>query len=205
MAGETNSVLRVANAQVADTGSYTVEVWNEQGCVSSPSAAVSVGRPLVLSMTPDTVVSESSGVTLEIGYLCASPIEFHWYKNDQLIPSATDSILVIPSAQLNDTAEYYAVLSTAHGSVTSAPVVLTVRPEPVVDQMVWCRSRPGWAGAGLSPSKAACTGSWWKVSTRVRQPGRSRWRRAIFRWNCQAMVRVLRLHRRSCFERGGLA
>ena len=55
-------------------------------------------------------------------------LKYQWWKNEDLVPGATNSILRIPSVQTNDDGRYYVVVVNRAGAITSAVAWLKVRP-----------------------------------------------------------------------------
>ncbi|HVV02274.1 MAG TPA: Ig-like domain-containing protein, partial [Verrucomicrobiae bacterium] len=77
-----------------------------------------------------TVVTGSS-VSFHAIASGAPPLVYQWYFNGVLLPDATAAELTLESVQTNQSGLYTVALSTASGSITSAPATLAVsQPEP---------------------------------------------------------------------------
>ncbi len=81
----------------------------------SPSAAVTAGMPVALSVTA-------------MGQI---PFTFQWLKEGVAIPLATASTYAIPAAAATDAGSYTVMVSNPLGSATSSSVTLTVNVPPV--------------------------------------------------------------------------
>jgi hypothetical protein len=64
--GATSAALTLANARVADSGDYTVVVTSSQGAVESAAGTLTVSGPVVFSLNPPLVWSETGAVTLTV-------------------------------------------------------------------------------------------------------------------------------------------
>lgn len=128
--GGTASSLTITNAQVADSGTYAVVVSNTAGSVTSASVTVTVSA----SLSPPVVVTPPVAATVPLGAPVSftvvasgtAPLTFAWRRNGALIPGAGAAVLSIVSVQESDAGSYTVTVSNGAGSVTTAPVTLTV-------------------------------------------------------------------------------
>jgi hypothetical protein len=128
--GATAATLTIPNAQVADSGTYTVVVSNAAGSVTSAPVTVAVST----SLTPPVVVTPPVGAAVPLGAPVSlsvvasgtAPLAFAWRREGALIPGATGAVLSIVSAQESDAGSYTVTVSNGAGSVTTAPVTLSV-------------------------------------------------------------------------------
>ena len=128
--GATAATLTIPNAQVADSGTYTVVVSNAAGSVTSAPVTVAVS----ISLTPPVVVTPPVGAAVPLGAPVSvsvvasgtAPLAFAWRREGALIPGATGAVFLIVSAQESDAGSYTVTVSNGAGSVTTAPVTLSV-------------------------------------------------------------------------------
>lgn len=127
----TSSTLTIANAQVDDSGTYTVVVSNAGGSVISEAVNLTVSEqpvappPTITAQPADTTVTVGSPATLSVT-ASGEGLFYQWYRNGEVIAGATGSTLAFPSAQVSDSGVYTVVVGNSGGTVTSAPARLTV-------------------------------------------------------------------------------
>lgn len=93
------------------------------------------GFPLT---TPPSITSEpisqaappGATVTFRVGASGGVPLQYQWQFNDQDIPGATGTSLVISNASAAQVGRYRAIVRNAGGSATSQPATLTVPDVP---------------------------------------------------------------------------
>jgi hypothetical protein len=128
--GATAASLTIPNAQVADSGTYTVVVSNPSGSVTSSPVTVVVSA----SLSPPVVVTPPVAATVPLGAPVSftvvangsAPLTFAWRRNGALIPGAGAAVLSIVSAQESDAGSYTVTVSNGAGSVTTSPVTLSI-------------------------------------------------------------------------------
>lgn len=140
VAGATDAVLSITNAQASDGGYYEVVVGNGAGQVRSDPAYLTVGTPV-----PPTFTTQPANSQVRVGgsfveYANASgsmPIYFQWYHDGLAVPGATDSVLRVENLQLADDGGYSLTATNMAGSATSRsayvhilkPTVITAQPQ----------------------------------------------------------------------------
>ena len=67
----------------------------------------------------------------------STPVSFQWQQAGASLISATNSTLAIPATAFSNAGPYEVIVANAYGSVTSAPVVLTVIPAPAPVTLAW--------------------------------------------------------------------
>jgi uncharacterized repeat protein (TIGR01451 family) len=129
----TNSLLVLTNVQLSDAGSYAVEVANGFGSEESSNAVLSVGEPptIVVQSTNQTVRLGDTAV-LEVVADGTAPLSYQWSFNGTNLLEATNSLLVIPNAQLSDAGSYAVQVSNAFGSENSSNALLTIGLPPAI-------------------------------------------------------------------------
>lgn len=122
-------------------GTYRREYTSSQ----APGAGVQVSTgPFVLSLTNNIAPrlnGQSDALSLPAGanpHLFVGPVgfdlKFQWYRNDTLIPGATQSIHNINGLSGNSIGNYTCVISNPQGSITSAPIAVQIITPPVITQ-----------------------------------------------------------------------
>ena len=121
IAGATSSTLSITNPSREEAGSYSVQVTNLAGTITSPAATLTVNpTPYITSISPSQTVDPQSNFTLyaEIQSVPA-PTSVQWLKNGTPIPGATLPSLNIGSFQASDAGTYSLSVTNSVGSSTS--------------------------------------------------------------------------------------
>jgi Ig-like domain-containing protein len=87
-----------------------------------------VAQPVILFEPADQRVRQGMQFALSVEADGIGSLSFRWYHDGDPIPSATNSIFVIPSIQPADAGGYRVIVSNNSGSITSRIARLTVRP-----------------------------------------------------------------------------
>jgi hypothetical protein len=124
--GVTTPTLTITDVGTGNDGYYRCVVTNLYASVTSTAAVLSViTSPSSVTVSPASVqVGLDGSATLTATASGAPPFNYYWYEDGSFLVGQTTSVLNIPSAQSNAT--YTVVVSNAAGSVTSAPVPLTL-------------------------------------------------------------------------------
>jgi hypothetical protein len=137
--GSTTETLSLDISSAADSGSYYVVVNNSTGTPASNLVAVlNVVTPLpVIFVEPINTVAAANGQASFTAQSYPLNANYQWYHGSTPLTdggqwSGTQSTTLLDSdVQPSDAGKYYAVISDAGGSVTSAVVSLTVEtPAP---------------------------------------------------------------------------
>lgn len=128
MPNATSATLTIDSAQPVHAGSYAAIVSNLAGSAMSAAARVSVLSAPVISSPPvaQTVTSGERAI-FTVGVNSAGPTSYQWLRDGVDIPGANGSSLTLATARPADTAAYSVRITSASGSVTSAPAALTVK------------------------------------------------------------------------------
>ena len=131
IAGATNAIFTIFNAQQTDADNYTVVVSNPFESVTSAVATVAVVFAPSISLEPtNQTVAAGTVVTLSVSAGGTSPLNYQWFDNLGAIPDATNASFTLNPAQTNNWDNYFVVVSNAYGVVTSTAATLVVY-EPV--------------------------------------------------------------------------
>ena len=138
ISGATNSSYSLTNAQPAGTGSYSVIVTNAYGSVASAVATLSViTLPAIATQPANQVVAQGSNATFSVVANGAIPLAYQWLFNSADISGATSSSYSVTNAQPANAGSYWAVVTNAYGSVTSAVAILTVVVPAPAPSLMW--------------------------------------------------------------------
>lgn len=126
--GATNSVLVVTNAQSGNVGFYGVIVTNFLGSVTSAPAALTVqASPPVIQTNPASVTAYTGeSPSLSVAAIGTGPLLYQWYFNSNIILGATNAVYTLYNVQFANAGTYSVTVTNGFGSVTSAPITLTV-------------------------------------------------------------------------------
>jgi hypothetical protein len=124
--GTNTPTLTITDIGTGDDGYYRCVVTNLYGSVTSTGAVLSVvSPPISVSVSPTNVyVGFGGSASFSASASGTAPFGYSWFQNGVLVAGQTGSVLSIASAQNN--ASYTVVVSNLAGTVTSAPVSLTL-------------------------------------------------------------------------------
>jgi uncharacterized delta-60 repeat protein len=126
VSGATNSTLTLSNVFGADAGSYWVAVSNISGALASTVVGLTVLDPIIVSGPASKTVNVGGSTSLAVSAMGTAPLCYQWRKNGQALEEMTGAQLTLTNSQLEDIGEYDVLVSSDYGTVTSAPVVLSV-------------------------------------------------------------------------------
>jgi hypothetical protein len=130
--GATTATCKVANAQEAAEGNYTVIASNVLGPVtSSPPAQLTVQyAPLIVSGPTNEDVKLGAPARFTVTTLGVNvktnPFHCQWYFDAAPLKNGTGLTLSIPVTRLTNVGTYYLVVSNTYGHVTSDSATLNV-------------------------------------------------------------------------------
>lgn len=108
------------------TSHYWVRIVNAAGSTESQKATVSVVEPLRITRQPvGAALPLGSAFTLSVTAAGVEPLRYHWRRNDQDIPDATNTTYQIPWFGLEAAGTYSAEVSNEYGALESDHVSLT--------------------------------------------------------------------------------
>ncbi|MBI3850257.1 MAG: DNRLRE domain-containing protein [Verrucomicrobia bacterium] len=104
---------------------------------NTPTLVIDFSVPPGISVQPRSqTVSEGDTVTNTVQATGTPPLSYQWQFNTNDIPGATNSVLVLPNVQTNDTGFYTVIVRNSAGSVVSQPATLNVFPRSAFQPMV---------------------------------------------------------------------
>lgn len=133
--GATQATYEVADAQPAHAGTYSVVVTSAAGAVTSPSARVTVVAVAPTVSSPPVAQTANAGdrATLTVAVNGTPPFTYQWFKDGREIRDANSATLNLSSVRAADGGEYSVRISNDAGSITSVPVMLTVKSSRLVN------------------------------------------------------------------------
>jgi subtilisin-like proprotein convertase family protein len=94
---------------------------------------IQFSSPIIITQPRDLSVSAGSRAEFSVTAVGAPPLSYQWYANRlNLIPDATNSSLIIPSARTADEGNYSVVVSNPQGQVRSSSAILEVLSSPTI-------------------------------------------------------------------------
>ena len=129
--GQTTPSLLLTNVSSADSGSYTVQVFNAFGSafasatltVTSPPSG---SAPTLTSEPRSQSVNAGSNVTFSADAIGSLPLSWQWFFNGAAIADATNSSLTLLSVGPANAGDYLVTVINPFGSTTSSNATLTV-------------------------------------------------------------------------------
>lgn len=136
ISGATQSSYFMTSVDSLNAGTYSVQVSNAGGSVSSSFATLTVvlpptilGQPLSLTMNAGKPASFSVTASSSVA------MTYQWCKNGVAIAGATASTFTLSATTLSDAGSYSVVVSNAAGSVSSSSASLTMNATPTYHRM----------------------------------------------------------------------
>jgi hypothetical protein len=131
--GATSANFQIASAQSADAGNYHAIVSNSAGSATSTVATVVIRvAPSVTTQPASVTISLGSVLNLSVGATGTAPLTYQWFRNGSSLAAATSASYQVASAQSTDAGNYYAIVSNAAGTATSAVATVTIGLAPSI-------------------------------------------------------------------------
>lgn len=120
--------LKLDSVTSADVGGYRLIASNSVGTATSAVATVGVTyrAPLFVSLPTSYTVWAGNYSYLSCTVAGGPPPTLQWFFNNQLIPGATNSVLLFLVTSTNQAGDYTVMASNVFGTVTSPPATLSV-------------------------------------------------------------------------------
>lgn len=134
--GATTATYSVAVAAQANAGTYTVQVSNPAGSITSENAVVTIAPAPTISQQPaNQTVFTTQKLTITVA-ASGSSLSYQWQKQSSGsysdISGATAASYIVNSAALTDAGNYQVIVSNPAGSVTSGVALVTIKGPPVI-------------------------------------------------------------------------
>ncbi len=131
----TNATLVIANAQLSDTGGYSVVVSNAVDSAESDTAELTVSTPsapVIVSQPQGLTVFTGQSATFSVEAGGSAPLTYQWYYNtNTLITNATGATFTLTNIQPAGAGTYSVTVGNFVGSTNSDFAVLDVDTNPV--------------------------------------------------------------------------
>jgi len=128
--GSDTATLSLTTVHTGDAGSYTVAVSNPAGSVTSGAAALTVNpipvAPTITSQSTSQSVNVGDRVILVAAATGTAPLQYQWKKNGANL-GGDSFTYTLEAALLTDSGSYTVTVTNSAGTVTSAPIELTVQ------------------------------------------------------------------------------
>jgi len=112
----------------ADSGRYTLTVWNDNRTLTSTVAEVSLVYPPGITTQPTAWTEFSPGGAIALSVAATgTELFYQWYKDGQAIPGANASALIIAAAVVSDAGTYTVEVKNFIDAVTSADALVQLR------------------------------------------------------------------------------
>ena len=127
VSGATQATLELTDAQVDQSGLYTLEVTNSEGSIVVEVANVSVNAELGITAEP-TDLSIIQGETAEFTVTAGgtAPFTYQWSFGGSSIVGATTETLTLSNVQADQAGNYAVDVTNAAGTVSSRTALLEV-------------------------------------------------------------------------------
>lgn len=135
LAGATNAVLRLTNAEPAQAGTYQAIVYNAAGSTTSAEARLVTVAPALITQQPLSVATNAGKtVKFSVAATGTGSLRYQWRKDGIHLTGATLSSLTLTNVQLANAGVYTVVITDDIGPITSAGATLVVLCEPIIVQ-----------------------------------------------------------------------
>jgi uncharacterized delta-60 repeat protein len=125
--GATNSAYTIASVVASNAATYTCQVSNFVGSVTSSNATLTVYSPPLITVQPASqTVGVGSNFTVSVTATGNPAPAYQWNKDGSDIPGATASSFTVTGAQTNDAGGYSVVLTNLFAAVTSSVASISV-------------------------------------------------------------------------------
>jgi hypothetical protein len=133
LAGATAPTLVLQGVSADQYGAYHVVVTNPYGsAVSLPAQLTRVAVPVIVTPPADLVVTNGGAARLSVAAQGTPPLVYRWYHGGELVPGGGGSALTFDPVALAQAGTYQVSISNPFGSITRAPVRLTVMSRPAI-------------------------------------------------------------------------
>jgi membrane carboxypeptidase/penicillin-binding protein PbpC len=146
--GATSAIFTILSVTPSDDGRYYVRVTNAYGTRQSAWANLDVlSAPSITTQPVSKTATEGQSVSLSVKATANPSPNYQWLFNGVPLPEdAKNSTLTFPSVDWSNSGTYTVIVSNPYGSVTSAPVTLTITGNLPVTLTTAASPIPGSSG-----------------------------------------------------------
>ncbi|MCW5551687.1 MAG: immunoglobulin domain-containing protein [Verrucomicrobiae bacterium] len=122
----TNDALTIFNAQVVNTGGYSVVITDRSGFTNSSVAYLTLLNlpPSISTQPTNLVVVAGTTATFSVNAEGTMPLFFQWFFNEAKLDGATSSTLAVTNTQSHHVGQYTVVITNTYGAITSSVAAL---------------------------------------------------------------------------------
>src|SRR5207248_10797722 len=119
--GATAATLMLTNVQLSQAGDYAVALTNSLGyAISTPATLTVFSAPQVISQPASLTAYWGSNATFQVQVQGTAPFYYQWYSNGTALNSQTNATLNLSNLSLDDSGQFWVVVTNAYGSFTSS-------------------------------------------------------------------------------------
>jgi hypothetical protein len=145
--GATSATYTIPSVTPSDDGRYYVKVTNAYGTRQSAWANLDVlFAPSITTQPVSQTAKQGQTVSLYVKATANPSPSYQWLFNGVVLQGAENSELTFPSVDWTNAGTYTVIVSNPYGSVTSAPVTLTITGNLAVTLTTAASPIPGSSG-----------------------------------------------------------
>lgn len=141
ISGATTNTLTIANAEPDDEADYDVIITNEttgtEKTTLTASLTVQEAPEILVDLEPALGLEVGEALNLTVSARGAGELSFQWQRDGSDLPGDTAQSLSIDPLDLEDSGSYQVVINNNFGSITSAPINVTVVLSPTALAPDW--------------------------------------------------------------------
>lgn len=130
IAGANGTSYSIPSVTANDAATYSVVITNSYGSTNAAANLSVVVPPYLLQGPSSQTVLAGGSIYLQAIAGGTPTLNYRWRRFGTNLPGATLSTLRLVPANTNQAGTYDVVVSSSHGSVTSAPATVVVNPLP---------------------------------------------------------------------------
>ena len=89
--------------------------------------------PVIVSQSNDIEVCEGENIEMNVEGFGFPNVAYQWYNSEGIINQATTQTLNIDNTVIDDSGNYYCVVTNSKGETTSENILINIKPKPIVD------------------------------------------------------------------------
>jgi pectate lyase len=159
----TGSSFTVTNAQLSDTGGYSVVVNNASGSILSYNAQLAVSvptAPQILTQPQSLTVLPGQSAVFTVTADGSAPLSYQWYYDTNTpVTNATSATLTLNNLQFTNEGTFSVVVTNVVGSTNSVFAVLSVDTNPVPPSFTLQPASQSVVTGGTASFNAVATGT----------------------------------------------
>jgi hypothetical protein len=136
LAGATNAILSVTNAQPTSAGNYRIIITNLFGSATSAVATLTVLVPPSITQQPQSqTVPEGANVAFTVMATGTLPLTYQWFFNGAVLTGQTNTMLAIADVQAANAGSYTVAVGNQADAITSNPAILKVLASSIITRV----------------------------------------------------------------------